>query len=56
MSRRARLLRKHRRLMRSIVREESIAGRSLRVWRALAARRLSSIMRNVRNQRWGSWR
>lgn len=52
MSRRARLLRKHRRLMRWIAREEVILGRTMRLSRSLAARDLRSMTNNVRGQRW----
>lgn len=52
MSRRARLLRKHRRLMRWIAREEVILGRPMRLSRSLAMRHLRSITNNVRCQRW----
>lgn len=52
MSRRARLLRKHRRLMGYIDREEALNGRTLRLWRSIAARGLQRILHNVRSQRW----
>lgn len=52
MSRRARLLRKHRRLMLWIAREEVILGRTMRLSRQLAARHLRNMTQSVRRARW----
>lgn len=52
MSRRARLLRKHRRLMRWIAREEVILGRTMRLSRSLAMMHLRNMTNNVRRARW----
>ena len=52
MSRRARLLRKHRRIIRDIEREEAICGRVLWMWRQLTMMHLRNRKQNVRSQRW----
>jgi|CXWK01.1.fsa_nt_gi hypothetical protein len=52
MSRRARLLRKHRRLMRWIAQEEVILGRTAWLSRMVAMKSLRGMTNNVRGQRW----
>lgn len=52
MSRRARLLRKHRRLMRWIAREEVFLGRTAWLSRLVAMKSLRRMMDNGRGQRW----